>query len=159
MPLCPCGSIKNYEHCCGAYIEKKQVAQSPEQLMRSRYSAYTQAKIDYIISTMKGSPLVNFNKSEAFKWASSVTWIDLQVIQTYLETAEKGFVEFSARFMETRQLKTIHELSEFHFENNAWFYVGGENKQLNKNKNQTKIARNSPCPCGSSKKFKNCHDK
>ena len=144
--------------CCGVFIEKKQTPQTPEQLMRSRYTAYSKANIDYIKNTMKGKPLAGFNELEAKTWALTVTWIGLKVIQSYLETPTKGFVEFSVRLMEGNQLKTIHELSEFHLENNAWLYVDGENKQV-PIKNKPKVARNSPCPCGSGKKFKNCHDK
>ena len=159
MPLCPCGSQKTYELCCELFIEKKQIPQTPEQLMRSRYTAYSLAKIDYIKSTMRGKPLIGFNESEAKKWASEVTWTGLKIIQSYVETPKKGFVEFLATFMEDKQLDTIHELSEFHQENNVWFYVDGQNKQAPLKNKKQKIMRNSPCPCGSGKKFKNCHDK
>ena len=61
--------------------------------------------------------------------------------------------------MEGKQLKVIHELSEFHREDNLWFYADGVNKESSAKSNRQKITRNSPCPCGSGKKFKNCHDK
>jgi len=157
MSLCPCGSQINYKQCCGVFIEKNQVPQTPEQLMRSRYSAYCQAKIDYIKNTMKGKALIGFNESETQQWAKSVAWTGLKVIQSYMEAPETGFVEFSASFMENNQIKTIHELSEFHLEDNVWFYVDGKNAPSKVNKQ--KISRNSPCPCGSGRKFKNCHDK
>lgn len=159
MLVCPCGSQKTYEQCCEVFIEKKRVPQTPEQLMRSRYTAYSLAKIDYIKNTMKGKPLAGFNELEAKKWALRVSWIGLKVIQSYQETPEKSYVEFSAHFIEDNQLKIIHELSEFHQENNIWFYVDGTNQELPSKNNKQKIARNSPCPCDSGKKFKNCHYK
>lgn len=159
MSLCPCGSQTTYDQCCGIYIDTKVYPQTPEQLMRSRYTAYSLANIDYIIKTMKGIPLTNFNANEAKEWAQSITWLRLQVLQAYLETPEKGFVEFSAAFIDRNTLKVIHELSEFHKENDVWFYVHGINKELPDKKNKHKIARNSPCPCGNGKKFKNCHEK
>jgi SEC-C motif-containing protein len=159
MSLCPCGSQKTYEQCCKPFIEKKQSPQTPEQLMRSRYTAYSLAQIDYIKSTMKGKALIGFNELEVTKWAQTVVWTGLKVIQSYIETPEKGFVEFSATFMEGEQLKTIHELSEFHQEHTIWFYVDGENKQVPIKNIKQKITRNSHCPCGSGKKFKNCHGK
>jgi SEC-C motif-containing protein len=127
--------------------------------MRSRYSAYSLAKIDYILKTMKGKPLANFNAAEAKDWAQSITWLNLKVIQSYLENPEQGFVEFSATFIDRNTLKIIHELSEFHKEQDTWFYVDGINKELPNKKHSHKIARNSPCPCGNGKKFKNCHEK
>jgi len=159
MSFCPCGSQKNYEDCCGLFIEKKHKPQTPEQLMRSRYTAYSMANTEYIKNTMKGKPLINFNESEAKQWAQTVIWTGLKVIQSYDETPEKGFVEFSAHFMEGNQLNIIHELSEFHRENNLWFYADGVNKDSSAKSNRQKITRNSSCPCGSGKKFKNCHDK
>ena len=158
MSLCPCGSQKTYEQCCELFLEKKLIPQTPEQLMRSRYSAYSLANIEYIKLTMKGKALIGFNEITAREWAKEVAWIGLNVIQSHVETSEKGFVEFAASFIESNQLKSIHELSEFHKENNRWFYVGGINQQL-PDKKSKQIARNSPCPCNSGKKFKNCHAK
>lgn len=159
MLLCPCGSQNTYEHCCGLYLNKEQRPQTPEQLMRSRYTAYSLAKIEYITNTMKGKALSGFNSNEAKTWAERVTWIGLKILNTYMETPEKGFVEFTASFLERNQLQGIHELSEFHKEHETWFYVDGVNKQVPNKSNKQKIARNSSCPCGSGKKFKNCHEK
>lgn len=159
MSLCPCGSQNTYENCCGLYLEQKQKPQTPEQLMRSRYTAYSLGKIDYIKNTMKGKALIGFNELEAEKWAKSVKWINLDVITSSMSTSDIGFVEFAARLSENKQIKIIHELSEFHKENGSWFYVSGEHKQGSNKVSKPKTARNAPCPCGSGKKFKNCHAK
>ena len=37
---CLCGRNKPFEQCCGRYLSGKKFAKTPEQLMRSRYSAY-----------------------------------------------------------------------------------------------------------------------
>jgi SEC-C motif-containing protein len=159
MPTCPCGSLKIYETCCKLYLEDKQIAKTPEQLMRSRYTAYALAKTDYIKQTMQGKPLIDFNEEGAKQWAQKVTWLSLKVIQAYNENPEKGFVEFVATFIEYNKLNVIHELSEFNQQDGRWFYVDGVNKHLSGPKSQAKIGRNSSCPCGSGKKFKNCHEK
>lgn len=157
MSHCPCGSQKKYVHCCGVYIEHQEKAKTPEQLMRSRYTAYSLAKIGYIKETMQGKPLSHFNEQEAKKWAEQAFWLGLEVLSSSMENENCGFVEFRARFMEHNQLKTIHELSEFHQEDGYWFYVDGVNKLSPNKKHQTTVARNSICPCGSGRKFKNCH--
>ena len=90
MSLCPCGSEKPYEQCCEVFIEKKQIPHTPEQLMRSRYTAYSLAKIDYIKNTMKGKILIGFDETEARSWSQSVTWVGLKVIQAYEETPKKA---------------------------------------------------------------------
>ncbi|PWY54975.1 hypothetical protein DGG96_14330 [Legionella qingyii] len=159
MSFCPCGSQNKYELCCGLYLEKKQQPETPEQLMRSRYTAYSMGKIDYIKNTMKGKALMGFNELEAEQWAKSVTWISLDVLNSNTPDPDKGFVEFAARYFEDNRVKIIHELSEFHKENGRWFYVSGVHKQRLEKTNKPKVARNAPCPCGSGKKFKNCHAK
>ncbi|KTD11787.1 putative SEC-C motif domain protein [Legionella gratiana] len=159
MLLCPCGSQNTYELCCGLYLDNHELPQTPEQLMRSRYTAYSLGKIDYIKSTMKGKALIGFNEFEAVQWAKSVTWIGLTVIKSSLSTPHIGFVEFAARFWERNQMKIIHELSEFHQENGRWYYISGVHKPTSNKIHKPQIARNAPCPCGSGKKFKNCHAK
>ena len=125
MKLCSCGSNLGYLNCCGLYIEGKAVAGSPEILMRSRYTAYTLAKIAYIKQTMLGNALNGFNAADAKRWARRVKWIGLRVLNVVDEHADKGFVEFIASFREGGRLQSIHEISEFNCINGVWYYVGG----------------------------------
>lgn len=156
MSNCACGTQLPYIKCCGIYHSNQQLAPTPELLMRSRYTAYTMANIDYIIKTMRGKPLVDFHPDESRRWASNVTWLGLEILDTQQESVDKGFVEFIARFMEGNKIKSIHEISEFHREHHQWFYVDGIQPNTSISKTIT-ISRNSPCPCKSQMKFKNCH--
>jgi SEC-C motif-containing protein len=157
MSQCPCGTSIAYDLCCGIYIENKQLPQTPAQLMRSRYTAYSLTNIEYIKNTMLGKALLGFNEAEALKWAQSVNWLGLEIIQAEPTSTEVGFVEFIARFMDHEQVKSIHERSEFHKKEHRWFYVDGTLKKANLKPKKLQIARNGPCPCGSGKKYKNCH--
>ena len=49
---CPCGSGKTYDECCEPFIRGKAFPETAEQLMRSRYSAYTLQEIPYITDTL-----------------------------------------------------------------------------------------------------------
>ena len=156
MTQCACGSDMDYLDCCGMYLSGIAIPKTPEALMRSRYTAYSKADIDYIKKTMQGKPLVNFNEVEAKHWAASVQWLGLNVVKSSTKVTDKniGFVEFIATYIDKGILKTIHEISQFRYIDLAWFYIDGE--QPGEIKPQ-KISRNAPCPCGSKKKFKNCH--
>lgn len=158
MTKCPCGLSAAYEVCCGAYINGPSTPQTPEALMRSRYTAYSQANIDYIKKTMRGKPLMGFSETNATNWAKQVNWLGLRVIQAYLdsENTNKGYVEFIAQFEENNQPQVIHELSEFECDNGTWFYVDGKTPQKSRKQFKQTISRNAPCPCGSAKKYKNC---
>lgn len=156
MNKCACGSSIDYLDCCGMYLSGKTRPKTPEALMRSRYTAYSRADIDYIKKTMQGKPLINFNEAEAKHWAASVQWMGLNVLNNPREVAEEniGFVEFIATYIDKGALKTIHEISQFRCIEGAWFYIDGEQQGGVK---PQKISRNAPCPCGNKKKFKNCH--
>ena len=158
MSICPCGSSHDYLECCGLYIDKGYLPLSPETLMRSRYTAYTMANIAYIKNTMCGKMLLNFNEFEARQWSTTIIWMGLQVLQHRYDGVDKGFVEFIASYLDKEQLRKIHEISEFIKIDDKWFYSDGVQSADN-NVALRKFPRNSPCPCNSQKKFKNCHGK
>ena len=157
MSQCPCGSTIDYFDCCGLYISDEDIPKTPETLMRSRYTAYSMANIDYIKKTMKGKPLINFNDLEASHWAKQVHWMGLKIIETHMDSSDEqtGFVEFIATYLDGQTIKNIHEISQFQYTNNHWFYVDGQ--YVSNSPRIQQISRNAPCPCGSKKKFKNCH--
>lgn len=125
--------------------------------MRSRYTAYTMANIDYIKETMRGNALIGFQELDAKRWAKRVNWIKLNVLKSAVENASTGYVEFEASFVDSSHLKSIHEKSEFICEEGRWYYIGG--KHLPTDHTEQMISRNMNCPCGSYRKFKNCHGK
>lgn len=157
MLNCPCGSQKNYLTCCEPFILGKQKPSTPEMLMRSRYTAFTIADMDYIKETMRGQALADFQEIEATRWAKKVTWIKLNVIKSTIQNSSLGYVEFEASFVDGHRLKSIHEKSQFILEEGSWYYVSGTH--LPSSHAERIIARNAICPCGSERKFKNCHGK
>jgi SEC-C motif domain protein len=126
MAVCPCGSKKKYATCCKPYLMGQRTPMTPEILMRSRYTAYTMANINYIKKTMSGKALIGFNETDAKHWAKQIKWIGLQVLHVILEEPNKGYVEFKATFMENTHLQSIHEKSEFIREQGSWYYVDGD---------------------------------
>lgn len=144
---CPCGSTYDYLACCGKFIEAGELPDTPSQLMRSRYTAYSKGYIDYIVNTMQGSALNNFDKNRAKQWALSVQWLGLRIIQTKQVSHQLGMVEFVATYQENGYKKFIHENSEFHRVDGRWYYVNGQTVMP---------SRNNACPCGSGKKYKKC---
>jgi SEC-C motif-containing protein len=126
MQKCPCGSQKDYLHCCGLFIEEKQLPATPEELMRSRYTAYTQMNVNYILDTMKGPAADRMDEKGIRKRAKKIKWIKLEVIAMRWDYSEKGFVEFRAFYSRNNKTHVLHEISEFHCENGKWFYVDGQ---------------------------------
>jgi len=125
IDTCPCGSGKAYLNCCGAYIDGIAVPETPEALMRSRYTAYTLQQVDYIEKTMRGKAAQHFDKQGAYQWSKQAQWLGLEVIDSKTD-GQKGRVEFIARFMINDQEQIIHELSEFKCFNGSWYYTDGK---------------------------------
>ena len=50
-PDCPCGSGTPYDACCGVLHRGERQAATPEELMRSRYSAYALGDLGYVDRT------------------------------------------------------------------------------------------------------------
>ena len=115
---CPCNPAKLYADCCKKAHQDIYSVTSAEALMRSRYSAFVLANIDYLQKShySKTRPS-KFEKKEILAWTKSVDWIKLEVMYTTENT-----VEFKAFFVENGRLNNIHENSFFVKENKHWVY-------------------------------------
>ena len=142
---------------CMEYIEGKAEPKTAEELMKSRYIAYTIGEIDYIIDTHDPATRNKISKEETEEWAKSSEWLELEIISTEAgtESDDEGIVEFKASFKENGALQVHHEKSAFVRIDGKWYYHGWMPLQQTIVK-EKKVGRNDPCPCGSGKKYKKC---
>ncbi|MFV2061269.1 MAG: YchJ family protein [Gammaproteobacteria bacterium] len=152
LDLCPCGSNKLFQNCCQLYFDDKQFAKSAKQLMCSRFSAYVKVNVKYILTSWHHStrPM-----ESDLGDINNTTWTQLYVVKSSngLKQDTNGSVEFVAYFTDNHHRhQKLHEISQFIKENDRWFYVDG--KIITNSSFQP--GRNSPCYCGSGKKFKQC---
>ena len=116
---CYCGTKNTYENCCGIYHKNGGKTETAEQLMRSRYSAFVLANGDYLMQTHHKNTRPLKEKKAIVKWAQSVQWLKLEVLESTVDT-----VNFNAYFLENGTADVISENSKFVKENNVWFYLG-----------------------------------
>lgn len=123
---CYCGHNKTYKECCEIFHLNNGKTKTAQQLMRSRYSAFVKANGNYLMQTHHASTRPNSEKKEIVKWAKSVKWIKLEVLETTngLEKDNECTVTFNAYFYENGKVEVIHEKSAFIKENNNWYYLG-----------------------------------
>ena len=120
---CPCGTNKPYTNCCGRYIDADELPHTAEVLMRSRYTAYTMGREDYLLATWHSSTRPEqLNLEEQAK----VKWLGLQVKRHEKQDADHTIVEFVARNREFGVGHRLHEVSRFVREEERWFYVDGD---------------------------------
>ena len=145
---CPCGQ-GGYAQCCQPLHAGKEKAQSAEQLMRSRYSAFAQHEIDYIVKTTAVGQQAALDVPAIADWSSSNQWLQLDVVQAN-EKLDKSHaqVEFKAHYHDGKQAHVHHEVSHFVKQNGAWYFLDPTVDQH--------VTLKQPCICGSGKKFKQC---
>ena len=124
---CPCGSGRSFATCCEPIINGKSEAITAQELMRSRYTAFTLANVDYLMRSHHSSTRPVKERKSIEKWAKSVKWMGLTVLKTQAGEANDdiGYVEFKAFYMENGKPEHIHETSLFQRENKKWVYVSG----------------------------------
>ncbi len=127
---CYCNSNKDFNQCCQPILNGKATAETAEQLMRSRYTAYVLADIEYILNTHHPMTRPVSERHSIRAWTKSVKWTGLEVLNTQKGSAMdvEGYVEFKASFTENGKPDRIHENSYFRKENGQWFYLSGSHK-------------------------------
>lgn len=115
-----------------------KIADTPEQLMRSRYEAFIRMDGEYLAQTTTQETSTDMSAYQ------DITWLRLDVIDAY-----DNIVEFKAFYREDGEIKVLHERSRFVELDSEWKYVDGDLLG-------SKISRNDICPCGSGKKYKKC---
>lgn len=125
--LCPCGSTKSLDKCCGRLHSGKAYAKTPKQLMRSRYSAYALGGLgEYLIRTWHPKMIRGLTVGSLSEISN--TWIRLDIID-YSQEGDEGEVEFNAYYLNKDKSENyLHERSYFQRLNGRWYYVGAMKK-------------------------------
>jgi SEC-C motif-containing protein len=119
---CRCGSGKNYQDCCETIINDFSQAKTVEQLMRSRYTAYTQNNLAYIKQTMTGNALKDYEQRSKSGWEAPTKWLSL-VVHDSKTLNKRGHVDFSVTYMREGKKLTMREHSIFKKIDGRWYYV------------------------------------
>lgn len=123
--MCYCGKELDYALCCGALHSGIKKANTAEQLMRSRYSAFVVGDGNYLLESHH--PKFRFTKKQikdTVAWSKSVEWLKLEILRTEkgMITDDFGIVEFNAFFLENGTIQCLHELSTFIKSEGVWYY-------------------------------------
>jgi SEC-C motif-containing protein len=121
--LCHCGTPKPFTDCCTLYLDNNQTAPTAEALMRSRYTAYTLQRENYLMATWHPS-----TRPTALGLAedASTKWLGLEVKRHEQQDTDHAIVEFVARYKVNGRVHRLHEVSRFVREDGQWFYVDGD---------------------------------
>lgn len=156
---CPCASGLDFEACCGPYLVGDEKPATATALMRSRYSAYALGAIDYLYKTAGPRVRKEFDAEGSRQWAKSAKWTGIEILaeEGGGSDDETGVIEFVAHYSVESKALNHHERAEFARVKGNWLFMDGKIFGPEpERREQPKIGRNSPCPCGSGKKHKKC---
>jgi SEC-C motif-containing protein len=116
---CPCGSRETYDACCGPIVRNERPADTAEELMRSRYSAYALGDVDHLFRTWYPG-----TRPDDLAELAQLDWLGLEILEVVDggPTDDHGIVEFVARHAGG----TLHERSRFVRTAGRWVYLDGD---------------------------------
>lgn len=119
---CYCDSGFEFSECCGKFIDNREIPLNPEELMRSRYSAYKVKNIDYLVATTHPDYRKYYSGKSISNWANSVVFMKLMI-----KKSVGNRVKFIAVFKDEKgNLQEHREDSLFKLENGKLYYLEGE---------------------------------
>jgi SEC-C motif-containing protein len=126
--------------------------------MRSRYSAYVEHTIDYLVETCVQEGKQDIDVKETRAWSERSHWLGLKILSSSKGglTDTEGTVEFEASYERDGFKDIHHEQAQFKKIDGRWLYAEGKVIPKTMVRTTPKVGRNAPCPCGSGKKYKQC---
>ena len=128
---CPCGTGRRFKGCCEPILNG-QPADSPESLMRSRYTAYATGAVRHLLRTTDpGGP--HFREDarawgeELRNYCALVDFVGLEVHEHHVD-GDAGTVRFTAHFVHAGAGGAIEEHSRFRRVDGDWLYLDGEGR-------------------------------
>jgi len=102
--LCPCGSGNTLDSCCAPALEGKVWPVTAAALMRSRYTAYSLGRYDWLVESTHPDYRENLSAEKLAEQGLGVTWLRLEILncQDDVPAGERGqrydIVEFCAYY-------------------------------------------------------------
>ncbi|AMW16298.1 YchJ family protein [Glaesserella parasuis] len=146
--VCPCQSKLAYDECCKPFHFAQKLPITAEELMRSRYSAYTKVNIDYIVRTTLPAQQSLLDLKAIRDWSQKTQWIGLDIISNQENVTKiHSIVEFRAYFNTEDGVQIHHECSLFVNVDDRWYFF---------DPTVPMPAMKKLCICRSGKRFKDC---
>jgi SEC-C motif-containing protein len=123
--LCPCKSRVKYAECCMPLHYGRKTAETAEQLMRARYSAYFFRRAEYLVDTTHPDTREPSLLKDLEESLPAYRWSFLTILNTSKGGKEDkvGKVEFIAEYYLDDELLKIQERSRFKRHKGVWKYL------------------------------------
>jgi len=125
---CPCHSTKEYSECCAPFHQGTLPA-TAEQLMRSRFCAYSMGNVDYILETTHPKHVdqklpIQERRAQIEAFYSQTAFDGLEILE-HLDTLPFAYVTFQATLKQGEYDVSFTEKSRFEKIEGKWYYLDG----------------------------------
>lgn len=114
---CPCGGA-TYLSCCAPLHLGHREAETPEQLMRARYTAFAKGDVGFVQRSWSAQ-----TRPATLSHLGPQEWRGLTVEATTMDGPDEGTVTFAARFYLAGEEDVLRETSLFRKEKGRWVYL------------------------------------
>ncbi|MEQ8587228.1 MAG: YchJ family metal-binding protein [Thalassobaculaceae bacterium] len=116
---CECGSGKNYVGCCGR-LHGGAPARDAEELMRSRYCAFSRGNTGYLLKSwaVETRPLT-------LTLDPAQEWTGLTIQRHEATGPDTARVRFTATWRRGNRTGRLNETSRFRRDGPGWVYIDG----------------------------------
>lgn len=129
---------------------------SPRQLLEARYQAFVDGNIDFLMESIHPEVRDQHSRESVSSWANNSKWLGLNIEEEEIE-GDKGSISFAVKYEQEGRVMDHRETAEFRLEGERWYYYDSTYpKGSTVRRENPKVGRNDPCPCGSGKKIKKC---
>jgi SEC-C motif-containing protein len=124
---CPCGQKLDYAACCGPFLAGERLPPTALLLMRSRYTAYVEGAVDYLIATTAPETRAGLDRAALADYCRTLRGVSLKILETTGggPRDDAGFVTFEATLKASGRAFVQRERSRFRRDGGAWVYVDG----------------------------------
>jgi len=125
---CPCGGGL-YSRCCRPLHRQERLADTAEQLMRSRYSAFALGEIEHLLRTQPSDQPLEQRRRSLQATCRQVRWRELVILAADAGGVGdlEGTVRFEAHYSAAGERGVLRECSRFGREggrpDGAWLYL------------------------------------
>lgn len=117
VDLCPCGSGGEFDDCCGPLLSTERLAETAEELMRSRYTAHVYTNAEHLWRTWDARTRPGEVHLDDTRWSG----LAIREVVDGGSRDSTGIVDFVA----TYEGGELAERSEFTRRGGRWFYTKG----------------------------------
>ncbi|OZD61123.1 hypothetical protein CH272_03670 [Rhodococcus sp. 05-340-1] len=119
---CPCSSGDTFDACCEPYLRGDASAPTAEKLMRSRFTAFAVADVDYLRASWHPD-----TAPAELELDPDQRWYRLDILATDAGGLfdDAGTVEFRARYKHPGGAGSMSEVSRFVRVDGRWLYLDG----------------------------------